>query len=129
MSEPITRIGCVANVYTRQMHFTNTGDTEPGHAHPFDHMTLLAHGSLRVTVNDISTDYEAPEMIWISKGLQHSLTALEPNTVAYCIHALRKGEGIDDIIDPDSIPEGAMVYNTLADPVALDEPRVKDLTQ
>ena len=129
MSEPITRIGCVANVYTRQMHFTNTGDTEPGHAHPFDHMTLLAHGSLRVTVNGSSTDYEAPEMIWIARDLIHELEALEPGTVAYCIHALRKGEGIDDIVDPDSVPDGAMEYFMRADPVAQGELRVKDLTQ
>ena len=45
-------------------------------------------------------------MIYIHKDYIHELTALEDNTVAYCIHALRNGDGVDDIIDEDMIPKG-----------------------
>jgi hypothetical protein len=36
----------------------------------------------------------------------HELVALEDNTVAYCIHALRDGNGVDDIVSPDMVPSG-----------------------
>lgn len=106
MTEPKIEIACVANLFSRQMHFVAVGDTEYGHTHPFDHMTLLAYGSLRVTVGDKATDFHAPAHIYIKAEVQHELIALEPNTVAYCIHALRNGHGVEDIIDPESIPVG-----------------------
>jgi hypothetical protein len=103
---PHIQIGCVANLFSRQMHFKNIGDVEYGHTHPFDHLTLLAAGSLRVTVNGKATDFKAPHMIFIKAEYNHELMALDDNTVAYCIHALRKGNGVDDIIDPASVPAG-----------------------
>mgnify|MGYP006406333819 CR=1 FL=1 len=75
------------------MHFSSAGDVEHGHIHPFDHLTLLAYGSLQVTVNG-KAEHE------------HELVALEDNTVAFCIHALRDGNGVDDILDPLAIPLG-----------------------
>lgn len=106
IDKPYISIGCVANLWSRQMHFRNAGDIEHGHVHQFDHLTLLAHGSLRVTVNGQDTVYKAPTMIYIKAEHNHELVALEDNTVAYCIHALRDGDGVDDIIDPKSIPDG-----------------------
>lgn len=110
-NSPLISIGSVANLYSRQMHFVNAGDTELGHTHQFDHLTLLAHGALRVTVNGRTTDFHAPQMIYIKKDLVHELVALEPDTVAYCIHALREEGGTGDIIDPASIPEGVIPEN------------------
>jgi hypothetical protein len=34
------------------------------------------------------------------------MSTLAVNTVAYCIHALRKCNGVDDIVDPASVPAG-----------------------
>lgn len=113
---PHVKIGCVANLYSRQMHFKKAGDKEHGHTHPFDHLTLLAAGSLRVTVNGATTDFKAPHMIFIKAEFNHELVALEDNTVAFCIHALRKGNGVDDIIDPESVPGGVSILE-YADPV------------
>jgi hypothetical protein len=56
-------------------------------------------------------------MIYIHKDKIHELVALEDNTVAYCIHALRNGEGVDDILDPSMIPQG-VDPQSLAKPVA-----------
>jgi quercetin dioxygenase-like cupin family protein len=109
--QPHVQIGCVANLFSRQMHFKNAGDLECGHKHLFDHLTLLAYGSLRVTVNGKSTDFKAPHMIYIKAERNHELVALEDNTVAYCIHALRDGDGVNDILDPASIPEGVNPMN------------------
>jgi quercetin dioxygenase-like cupin family protein len=105
MNEPKISIGCVANLYSRMMHFVKAGDTEYGHVHQFDHLTLLASGSLKVTVEGKVSQFNAPHMIYIHKDKNHELVALEDNTVAYCIHALRD-KTTEDILDPDSIPQG-----------------------
>ena len=106
MSGPSIVLGCVANLFSRQMHFQEAGDIEHGHVHSFDHLTLLASGSLRITVDGLATEFKAPYMIYIKAEKNHELTALEDNTVAYCIHALRDGDGVDDILDPEMIPSG-----------------------
>lgn len=105
-SYPITKISCVANLFSRMMHFQKKGDKENGHSHVFNHLTLLAKGSLEVTVDGQTTIFTAPHMIYIRKDKLHELIALEDDTLAFCIHALRDGEGVDDILDPDSIPQG-----------------------
>ncbi len=106
MSQPVVHIGCVANLYSRMMYFAKAGDVEVGHTHQFDHLTLLAKGKLRVTVDDHSSEFTAPHMIYIHKDKVHELVALTDATVAYCIHALRDGERVEDIIDPSMIPAG-----------------------
>lgn len=105
MNQPEVQIGCVANLFSRMMHFQRAGDIEHGHTHQFDHLTLLASGALRVTVEGKTSDFKAPCMIYIRADKNHELVALEDNTVAYCIHALRGGPQAD-ILDPAMIPEG-----------------------
>jgi quercetin dioxygenase-like cupin family protein len=106
MTDPKIAIGCVANLFSRQMHFQKAGDTEHGHTHLFDHLTLLAAGALRVTVQGKTTDFKAPHMIYVKAEHIHELVALEDNTVAYCIHALRGDNTTGDILDPAMIPKG-----------------------
>jgi quercetin dioxygenase-like cupin family protein len=100
-------LGAVANVYSRQMVFRHAGDYEQGHTHEFDHLTLLASGSLKVTVDGQVTVFKAPHMIYIHKDKMHELVALEDNTVAFCIHALRDMDG--NVIDTTMIPNGVVV--------------------
>lgn len=106
MSQPIVHIGCVANLFSRMMRFEKAGDVEVGHTHQFDHLTLLAKGKLKVTVDGVATEFTAPHMIYIHKDKVHELVALVDETVAYCIHALRDGDGVGDIIDPSMVPAG-----------------------
>lgn len=112
MSQPVVQIGCVSNLFVRQMHFAAAGDMELGHKHAFDHMTLLAKGKLKVRINDEETEFTAPQMIFIKAGLQHELTAVTDNTVAYCIHALREGP-TSDIVDPAMVPKSRELYELL----------------
>lgn len=105
MSAPLTTLGEVSNLWSRMMLFRAAGDTEQGHSHPFDHLTLLAKGSLRVTVDGLTTDFRAPHMIYIQKDKTHELVALENDTLAFCIHALRD-KSTGDILDPAMIPAG-----------------------
>jgi quercetin dioxygenase-like cupin family protein len=83
------------------MVFAKAGDIEPGHTHQFDHLTLLASGRLRVFTGDAEKIFTAPQMIYIKKDIRHELTALDDNTVVFCIHALRSGDAAGDIISPD----------------------------
>jgi quercetin dioxygenase-like cupin family protein len=106
MDQPDIKIGCVANLFSRMMHFKAAGDKEIGHTHPFDHLTLLASGRLQVTVDGQVSEFAAPHMVYIKADKVHELVALEDGTVAYCIHALRDGNGVDDILDPAMIPKG-----------------------
>lgn len=105
MNDPVVHIGCVANLYSRMMHFRKAGDTEIGHTHQFDHLTLLAKGKLKVTVEGVATEFTAPHMIYIKADKVHELVALADETVAYCIHALRDKEN-NEILDPSIIPAG-----------------------
>lgn len=119
MNTPKVTMGCVANVFSKQIYFEKAGDIENGHKHPFDHLTLLANGSVKIVVEGQETTFKAPHMIYIHKDKIHELTALEDNTVVYCIHALRDGNGVDDILDPAMIPNGVNPLHTgLAKPIA-----------
>jgi quercetin dioxygenase-like cupin family protein len=117
MSSPKVFLGCVANLFSRQMHFEKAGDTEIGHTHQFDHLTLLAKGKLRVTVDGVASEFTAPFMIYIHKDKVHELEALTDGTVAYCIHALRDKDA-GEILDPSMIPAGV-------DPMSMAQPVCK----
>lgn len=105
MGNPEVQLACVANLFSRMMHFKKAGDMELGHTHQFDHLTLLASGSLQVTVDGKTSKFVAPHMIYIHKDKHHELVALEDNTLAYCIHALRD-KNTTEILDPSMIPAG-----------------------
>ena len=111
LQKPIISVGCVSNVYVRQMHFTKTGDFNIPHTHSHDHTTLLGSGSVECSVDGNKTIFKAPAIIYIIKDKLHYFTALEDNTVAYCIHAIRgdEGDGDNNIISPDSVPVGVTV--------------------
>ena len=119
--QPEVQLGCVANLFSRMMVFKDVGDTEIGHTHQFDHLTLLASGKLRVTVEGKQTEFAAPHMIYIRADKVHELVALEPNTIAYCIHALRDKDNPETILDPAMIPNGVNAFfDGLAAPVCAN---------
>jgi len=109
MSYPENKYTCAGNLWLRQMHFTKAGDRNEGHVHNYNHLTLLAHGSVRVTVEGKATEFKAPQMIFIIRGKSHFIEALEDNTIAYCVHALRDKD-TEEILSPDQIPEGVNAF-------------------
>lgn len=117
-TRPIISVCCVANVYIRQMNFKNTGNTNNPHRHVHDHTTLLASGSVTCSVDGVATTFKAPLMIYIAKDKLHFFTALEDNTVAYCIHAIRHEGEDNDIISPESVPDGVDI-RALGQPIQL----------
>lgn len=119
MAYPESRITVKGNLWLRQMYFAKAGDRNEGHEHNFDHMTLLAHGSVNVHVEGNVTKFTAPNMILITKGKRHFVEALEDGTIAYCVHALRNAESEEsEILDADQIPDGVDALMTgLAKPL------------
>lgn len=113
---PDVKILAVSNVYCRLMNFKYKGDKEQGHYHSYDHGTLLAKGRLLVEKTDnegniiAAKEFVAPSFIFIAKDTRHVLTALEDDTIATCIHALRS---IDEtIIDSSFLIEEKELSDT-----------------
>ena len=104
---PLMKFAVISNVWVKMMVFQKAGNFNPGHSHTFDHGTLLTQGSVEVDIDGEKTVFKAPTIIYIEKDKKHTITALEDNTIACCIHAIRDGEAIEDIVSPDMIPAGA----------------------
>jgi hypothetical protein len=107
-SDVLPAISVVANCWVKQMVFNKKDDVHEGHMHVFDHQTLLAKGKIELYVNGEVTTFTAPQIIFIKAGLRHGMIALEDDTIVYCLHPLRDGEQVEDIISPDQVPNGVM---------------------
>jgi quercetin dioxygenase-like cupin family protein len=112
VSSPITDLKLVDNVFVKMHRFLNAGDTHKGHAHVFDHITLLATGSVTMKHDNGEQDFTAPHLIVTPKGVAHQFIAKEPNTVFCCIHAIRDGSTVDDVVSQDVTPEQAFELMT-----------------
>jgi dTDP-4-dehydrorhamnose 3,5-epimerase-like enzyme len=97
----------VDNVFVKLHQLLNIGDFYPGHNHAFDHITLLATGSVTMVHDKGQEEFKAPHLIVTPKGVKHQFTALEPNTVFCCIHAIREKDDVDAIADPSITIEQA----------------------
>ena len=112
MSEPLTDLKLVDNVFVKMHRFINAGDTHQGHAHVFDHITLLATGKVLMKHDNGEQEFTAPHLIVTPKGITHQFTALEAGTVFCCIHAIRDGSDVDAVASQDITPEQAFELMT-----------------
>lgn len=100
-------LGYFGNIWVKSHILEKAGDSNgEGHLHHFDHVTLVIKGSLKVEVDDgPSKTFVAPTFITIKKQTKHKITALEDNTVFYCVFAIRDINGeVGDIVDEDNTP-------------------------
>lgn len=97
-------IEVVDNVFVKMMHMYLPGDKIHGHAHTFDHITLLATGRVVMRAKGQEHEHEAPKLIVTPKGVVHEFEALAPNCLLCCIHAIRNGDNNEDIA-PQNITE------------------------
>ena len=99
-------MGYFGNVWVRQNILEKIGDTNGGgHKHKFDHVSLLTQGKVKVEIDGYpSKEFTAPTFIVVRKEHNHKFTALENDTIWYCIFALRDldGEPIDELFDPEN---------------------------
>jgi hypothetical protein len=103
-------LGYFGNIWVRQNSLSRSGDAYEGHTHHFDHITLLAKGSVSVEMEDgTSKEFKAPTFIVIRKENHHKITALEDDTLYYCVFALRNinGEVVEGIYGEQHDPNSA----------------------
>lgn len=125
---PCIQIASVGGVYVHMLVFKESGDANEGHAHTYDHVTLIAPGSrIAIESNGRRTEFEGPHLVVIPAGVAHRMIALEPWSTAVCIHALHAKDNPGDIIDPASVPEGTPPW-AFAVPVLESESRKQGFT-
>ncbi|HYT44251.1 MAG TPA: hypothetical protein VEP90_18110 [Methylomirabilota bacterium] len=99
----INNIGFFGNIWCRQLNLHKKGDYHQGHRHHYDHITLVAQGGVLCEIPDLPPKiFTAPTFITIRANDWHKFTALEDNTVYYCIYAIRDKEG--KVIDGNDAP-------------------------
>jgi hypothetical protein len=100
------QLGYIGNIWVRQNYLEKAGDKVGGHIHYFDHVSLLAKGSISVQIDDLEPrTFSAPTFIIIRKEHIHQITALEDDTSWYCVFAVRDIDGqTTDIVDPENDP-------------------------
>lgn len=119
----INEMGYFGNIWVRSHQFDKIGDSNGGgHRHNFDHVTLLAVGSVKVEVdNKKSKVFHAPTFIVIDKNTRHKFTALTDDVVYYCVFAVRDIDGeVEDIYNVEQnslshIPPDTPHYARLTD--------------
>ena len=68
------------------------GEAVVQHVHEYDHVTLVAAGTVRAWIEDQDQgEVTAPQVVRVAAGARHKFLAVTP-VVLYCIHNLR-GEG------------------------------------
>ena len=109
----LNEMGFFGNVWVRSHTYRKAGDTNAGgHYHRFDHVTLLVKGAIRVEVEGCEPKrFVAPTFVIIEKDKKHKVTALEDDTVYYCVFALRDIDGnVTDIYSGNNDP-----YHSVSD--------------
>ena len=92
-------LGYFGNIWVRQNTLEHAGMTGGGHHHYFDHVSLLAKGKVRVSIDGQEPkEFTAPTFIVIRAECSHEIVALEDDTVYYCVFALRDING--EVIEP-----------------------------
>jgi hypothetical protein len=103
----VDQMGYFGNIWVRSHEFKKAGDTNGGgHTHNFDHVTLLAVGSVLCEVEgNEPKEFHAPTFIVIDKDKKHKFTALTDGVVYYCVFAVRDLDGnVTDIYSEDNSP-------------------------
>ena len=97
-------ISIVNGVFIKQMTFQKKGMVVMSHKHNYDHQTLLAQGMIKIRIGaNHPYYYRAPRIILIKANQTHFIEAMENNTVAYCIHAVK---GCDDLDQAEPLVQG-----------------------
>ncbi len=104
-------LGAAGGVYLRQHHLIKAGDFHRGHKHHFNHVTLVQRGAVLCEADGRpSLRLAAPVWIVIDKDKMHKFTALEDDTLYFCIFALRDSAGaVTDQYSGDDAPYDGIV--------------------
>lgn len=99
-------LGYFGNIWVRQNVLEKAGDTGDGHYHLFDHVSLLAKGTVEVEIEGYPPkQFVSPTFIVIKKEYKHKFTAVTDDVLWYCVFAIRDENGeLTDIYPETSNP-------------------------
>ncbi len=90
--QPIVTEFQADGVWTAHIVIPDEGTRSPQHAHVYEHLTVVASGSVRVTRDDANpAEYTAPAGIVIPAGVKHLFETLTPDVLLLCIHNTARG--------------------------------------
>jgi hypothetical protein len=91
---PDISFACEDGIFVKQMYLKDAMTVVPQHAHEYDHISMLAVGSVRAWADgELMGEFAAPCPITIRARVKHTFLTLEPGTTIYCIHnTSRTGE-------------------------------------
>lgn len=92
-------------VYAKET-FIPAGKWLVQHTHKFDHLSVLAQGSIELIVDGETSIVHAPACLTIAAGKHHGVKSLT-DVVWYCIHATEctDEDEVDDVIIADVDPQ------------------------
>ena len=105
----IATVNTYGNIWVREMIFVNSGDIKGGHKHQFDHLHFVSKGKVIIQIKDDAgnilseQEYKAGSWIKVPKEVYHTIIAIEPMSVGYCIQALRNDDG--EIMETDYLKD------------------------
>ena len=94
-----------AGVYAKETRIP-AGQVLVQHKHKFDHLSILASGSIELMVDGERSVVHAPACLTISAGKHHGVKSLT-DVVWYCIHATEctDEDEIDEVLIADVDPQ------------------------
>lgn len=86
------------NIFIRPNTLERAGDKVDGHAHRFDHTTIVFTGAVRVKAKfpsgrDLEQEFHAPAHFLVRAGIEHEITAIEDSTIFWCVYSHRTPQG------------------------------------
>ena len=86
------------NIFIRPVTLAKAGDVMDGHEHEFDHTTIVFTGRVHIHATckegcDKEGEFSAPSHALIRKDWRHTITALEDNTVFWCVYSHTTPQG------------------------------------
>lgn len=86
------------NIFIRPNVLPRVGDVTQGHKHNFDHTTIVFSGAVHVGAklpdgSIVSRDFHSPSHFLVKADVEHEITAIEDNTVYWCVYSHRTAQG------------------------------------
>ena len=84
--------GFYGNVWIRKQYYPTKATVHDGHTHNHDHMSLVK-GRVLVEVEGYESKEFDNTFFTVAAEKHHKITALEDNTIVYCIFAVKDEDG------------------------------------
>lgn len=93
------------NIFVKLMTLDSPGKKIRGHAHTYDHVTLIATGSVWMRKEGIEERHDAPKLVITPAGIEHEFECIEGPALICCTHAIRDGALEHEVADPSIRPQ------------------------